>query len=193
MMHALSPALQKTCALLLLAAGLLGLYAVAVAPLWRAIVLAQDTIETDRAALGRLIEHAQASTSNPSVAAAPTRDEAFLPGASNAGRVANLQSRIGKIADTLSIDVKSRREIPLEDRDGILFLGIELIVTADNKALLDFLRVVEAERPRLFVDTLGMAPASIAREASEDSEHSSRQTIVVVTLRIVGAVDRGNV
>ncbi len=192
MKHAISPALQKMFALFLLAAGLFTLYGLAVAPVWHAIVSTKDAIATDRYALGRLIEPAQPTMSDPQAAALPALGDTFLAGASNASRVANLQSRIGKIADTLAIDVKSRREIALEDRDGMLLLGIELIVTADNKRLLDFLRVVEAERPRLFVETLRITPATIASSASSDAQ-PDRQPQLDINLRIVGAVERGKV
>ena len=185
MMTALQNVLSKALALALLAAVGLFAFLFIVDPWMTRSREVRDQIETERALLGRL----QSASAQASKAGVPTKmaageiGELFLPGASDALRLAFLQSRLGKIANDEGAVLKSVRNLPGRDRDGLRLLGVEAQLTASIEHVQRILFALESEEPHLFVETIQISPPPLLSQESPNAGQN-----LEVRLGLFGAV-----
>lgn len=188
MMRQQTKLFDRLFAAALLIAILIGAYAVVIAPIFEHLRTAHETITEQRVLLGRLraeLDRTPGIPNEPTDGTADARGTVFLPGTSNATRVANLQARLGALVANANVAVLSARATAPETRDGLPMLGVEIAFRATDAQLESLLTAIERDRPFLFVDGLELTPAP--SEAEIDQTASTRND---VTLRIVGVVEK---
>ena len=139
-------------------------------------------IATQRETLGRF----EAFAANKDTAAAlAERSEAamrsgiFLTGETDALRTANLQTLVTEVAQSQGVRLSSTRALPIQEANGLRFIGVQAEFDADLRQLQAMILAVEARRPYLFIQSLQVAPFAGRRPDSEELK---------VRFGIVGAV-----
>lgn len=139
-------------------------------------------IATGRETLGRF----EAFASNKDAAKVlAERSEAamhsgiFLTGETDALRAANLQTLVTEVAQSQGVRLSSTRALPIQEANGLRFIGVQAEFEADLRQLQAMILAVEARRPYLFIQSLQVAPTAGRRPDSEELK---------VRFGIVGAV-----
>jgi hypothetical protein len=169
-MTVLQKILSKALALAVLAAVVLVVFAFIVEPFVTRSRELSDEIEAERALLGRLQSASLPglATKMPGKRAAVDHGEVFLPGGSDPLRLAFLQSRLGKVASDEGAVLKSVRNLPVRDREGLRLLGVEAQLTASIGQLQRILYALEGDEPYLFVDAIQISPPPLVSQANPD-------------------------
>jgi Type II secretion system (T2SS), protein M subtype b len=98
---------------------------------------------------------------------AAMRSGIFLAGDTDALRAANLQAVITGIAQTQGARLSSARALPVEDRGGLHFIGVQAELETGIRQLQSMILALESHRPYLFVQSLQAAPIAGRRTDSE--------------------------
>jgi Type II secretion system (T2SS), protein M subtype b len=166
--------------LLLAVIGAVGM--LVVAPLASYFATLRSNIATERETLGRF----EAFAANKDAASAlAERSEAamhsgiFLNGETDALRTANLQALVTDVAQSEGVRLSSTRALPVQEANGLRFLGVQAECEADLRQLQAMILAVEARRPYLFIQSLQIAPVA---GRSPDNE------ALKVRFGIIGAV-----
>ena len=151
----------KVSALALLAGLLFIIYAVAIGPVVTRVFDTRERIAEQRILLGRLTSVSEqtgiaATLETPSKSA--TADSAFLPGASDAIRIAELQSLLNQVAEAEGALLKSTRALQPRNRDSVRLLGIEVQFNASIEQIQRILFKLETGLPNLFIESLQVTP-----------------------------------
>jgi hypothetical protein len=91
---------------------------------------------------------------------AAMRSGIFLAGDTDPLRAANLQAVITDIAQTQGARLSSARALPVEDRDGLHFIGVQAELETGIQQLQNIILALESHRPYLFVQSLQVAPVA---------------------------------
>lgn len=92
----------------------------------------------------------------------------FLPGATDALRAASLQALITEIAEKRGVRLASARALPVHERDGLRFIGVQVELEADIRQLQALILAFESRRPTLFIQSLQVAPVAGRRPGSDE-------------------------
>ncbi len=178
--------LSKFAALALLAGVVFFGYAAVISPLVVRVTDTRDRIVEQRMLLGRL---ASATAQEGGAMALETQaksalnDGAFLPGASDAIRIAELQSLLSRVAEAEGVQLKSTRALQPREHESIRLLGVEAQLSASIEQLQRILFKLETGRPQLFVESLQVTPQA-AFSLSGAPESGSLE----IHLAVAGAV-----
>jgi hypothetical protein len=139
-------------------------------------------IATQRETLGRFEAFAANKDSAQALAErseAAMRSGIFLTGETDALRTANLQTLVTEVAQNQGVRLSSTRALPIQEANGLRFIGVQAEFDADLRQLQAMILAVEARRPYLFIQSLQVAPFAGRRPDSEELK---------VRFGIVGAV-----
>jgi hypothetical protein len=139
-------------------------------------------IATQRETLGRFEAFAANKESAQALAErseAAMRSGIFLTGETDALRTANLQTLVTEVAQSQGVRLSSTRVLPIQEANGLRFIGVQAEFDADLRQLQAMILAVEARRPYLFIQSLQVAPFAGRRPDSEELK---------VRFGIVGAV-----
>jgi hypothetical protein len=139
-------------------------------------------IATQRETLGRFEAFAANKDSAQALAErseAAMRSGIFLTGETDALRTANLQTLVTEVAQSQGVRLSSTRALPIQEANGLRFIGVQAEFDADLRQLQAMILAVEARRPYLFIQSLQVAPFAGRRPDSEELK---------VRFGIVGAV-----
>jgi hypothetical protein len=163
--------LSKGLALAILVAAVLLAFMLVVEPLMTRSTELQEQIEAERALLGRMRSAPPpgSKTGTPATKVAGDIGEIFLPGASDPLRLAFLQSRLGKVANDEGAILKSVRNLPGREREGLRLLGVEAQMTASIGQLQRILFALETDQPHLFVETIQITPPPLLSQGNPDA------------------------
>lgn len=101
-------------------------------------------------------------------AASAVSSGVFLEGETDALRTANLQALITKVAQEHGVRLSSTRVIPVQEEQGLRFIGVQAELNADTPQLQAMLLSIEAQRPFLFVRSLQVVPSASRRSESDE-------------------------
>ncbi len=179
---------SRGLAVVLLAAAPALVYLLAAAPLMARYGELERLIEEQREVLGRLKATAGAPASE--ALQSITNDmlfaeNVFLAGGSTAMKAAELQAKLGRLADAEGLAVKSARALDLREKDGKQFIGVEMQIIASNAQLQKLLLAIESQRPYLFIDSIRIAPPPIQSDAEALSA-----PLLEVDVSVVGAIEK---
>ena len=151
----LSKLLAIVVLMALLAAGAFGI----VMPVWQRVQSADEGIAQQRALLGRylVVAHGAAAqeTRAQDIGARPS--DVYLPGETDALRLAHLQAVLNDAANNQSIRLASTRVIDISERGGVRLLGLQAQLSGELDPLQKLLYDLEWQRPNLIVDSLTIA------------------------------------
>jgi len=139
-------------------------------------------IATERETLGRFEAFAANKDSAQALAErseAAMRSGIFLTGDTDALRTANLQTLVTEVAQSQGVRLSSTRALPIQEANGLRFIGVQAEFDADLGQLQAMILAVEARRPYLFIQSLQVAPFAGRRPDSEELK---------IRFSIVGAV-----
>jgi general secretion pathway protein M len=170
MIYRLPKRARQICAVMLVFLPV-GLFALLVIdPLYAHLSGLRSQIEQERTLVGRLtaVAGSQASVSSTeSLSKLESDIGLFLPGESEAIRLANLQSRLSEIVSGKGIKLRSARNLPSKERYDLHLLGVQLQFAAPVEQLQPILAAIEAQKPLLFVEGLQVTPLA---NSSEDEK-----------------------
>ena len=188
MMRLLRQVFSKVFALVLLAGAALLVFTLVIEPLIERYTGAQERIAEQRALLGRLnaaasqASGAKTSEKQPHPAALGV---VFLPGTSDAIRVAELQSALSRIAEAEGVQLKSTRSLPPREREAVRMLGVEARLSASIEQLQKILYKLETQRPLLFIEGLQITPLAALTGSKEPANAT-----LEVRIDVLGAAER---
>ena len=188
MLRLLRQVLSKALALGLLAGAAFLVFTLVVEPLVGRFTSAQERIAEQRALLGRLNTAASqepATTTTGKPAPSGADGAVFLPGASDAIRVAELQSALSRIAEAEGVQLKSTRSLPPRERETVRMLGVEARLSASIEQVQKILYKLETQRPHLFIEALQITPLAAFVPSS-----ASTNTALDVRIDVLGAAER---
>ena len=184
MIGAVQRILSKLLAIALLAGVTLFAYALIIEPVAARFRDVREHITEQRQLLGRLTATATQDGEARVIerlAKQQTGGMIYLPGSSDAVRVAELQSLIGKITEAEGVAIRSTRAVPPRERDGLRLLGVEVQMSASVEQLQRILQALETGRPYLFVETLQVSPPPLL-----SADNQSAGTALEVRLGLLG-------
>lgn len=155
---------SKTAAIALLLGAVSLAYILAIAPLFSYYASLRSQIAEQRELLGRFNAAAADGADSQKIRMPVSTESAakiFIPGASDALRLAELQSRLKAAAEAEGVVIKSARTMPVRDRDGFRLLGLEAQMSADIRKLQRILYTLESEQPHLFIETIQISPSPL--------------------------------
>lgn len=178
--------LGKVTALAMLGLALFAVYLIVAAPVVGRLSGLRERIEEQRSLLGRYLAAAGMEKEADRIdlqskSAAGSR--VFLPGNSDAVRLAQLQSLASRVAQAEGVTVRSARSLQPRERDGVKFLGIEAQLSCTIEQLQRIVHTLESDQPYLFIDTLQVTPPRAAPE--QDPMAAAR---LDVRIGVLGAV-----
>jgi hypothetical protein len=182
MSEAMSRLLSRLAALGLLLAVIGAAGLLLVVPLVDYFNSLRTEIATQRETLGRFEAFAANKDSAQALAErseAAMRSGIFLTGDTDALRTANLQTLVTEVAQSQGVRLSSTRALPIQEANGLRFIGVQAEFDADLRQLQAMILAVEARRPYLFIQSLQVAPFAGRRPDSEELK---------VRFGIVGAV-----
>lgn len=149
---------SKALALAILATLAFFGYTVVAAPFfaWRSENAEQ--INAARLLLGRLnaAERSAKADAAVTVAAGPDSKSAFLDGDTDARRIANLQAKLGEVAQAVGARLSSTQSAEAREREGVRLIGVQTQFTATLEELQSMLFAIETARPILIAGSLGI-------------------------------------
>ena len=152
--------LSKIAALAILAALIAGGGNWIVRPLAARLFDAQDRISEQRILLGRLI---QSTAGDKDIVAVESHNlsgatpRAFLPGETDAIRIAGLQSTLNEAAQLAHVRLASTRALEPNEKPGLRLLGVQAQLSSNLDQLQKILFYLEKQRPNLLVGALHIA------------------------------------
>ncbi|WP_088343231.1 MULTISPECIES: type II secretion system protein GspM [Rhodomicrobium] len=182
MSEALKRILHRLAALGLLLAVIGLAVSLFVMPLVHRFDALRSEIATEREQLARFEAFAankDAAKALTERSAAAIRSGLFLPGETDALRTASLQAVITEVAEKQGVRLTSAHALPVHERDGLRFIGVQAELDADIRQLQALILAFESRRPYLFIQSLQVAPVAGRRQGSDDLK---------VRFGIVGAV-----
>lgn len=189
MTRSLMSLLSKSLALAILAVAGLAAYLIVAAPITSGLIGQRERIDEQRTLLGRYTAAASQEGQAREVekqARSALRAAMFLPGASDAVRLAELQTLTGRITQAEGVSVRSTRALPPRERDGVKFLGIEAQLNCTIEQLQRILHALESGQPALFVDALQVTAPRVIQE-----QDPTAATRLDVRIGVIGAVSTG--
>lgn len=186
MSNVLGAAVRKLLALAILAVFLFAAVDLVVSPLVARLGAVREDITAKRELLGRFKEAGQtrAAGAGQPEGASDTRP-VFLAGDSETSMAAGLQSIVAGAVQTAGVDVRSARDLPVAERDGVRLVGVEVQFKATLAQLQQIVVGLETHRPYLIVDG-----ARLASPGAFDPRAASSDTGLDVSLAVAGAVKR---
>jgi Type II secretion system (T2SS), protein M subtype b len=161
MSAALQLVLSKAAALSILAAVVWGGVSCLAIPVWERFHSVNDRIAAQRELLGR---YAAENSSNAGVESLglpkDTDTQAFLPGETDALRLANLQATLNAAASTNKIRLASASAMESSEDSGVRLAGIQAQLSTDLEPLQKLLFSLEKQQANLIVDSLHIARAA---------------------------------
>lgn len=118
-------------------------------------------IEEQRLLLGklrRLAANKEAVERSAREDAATAAAGVFLEGATDALRAASLQALVNGAAERQGVRLRSARTLPPAERDGLRFIAMQAELEASPVTLQALIVEIEEMRPRLFIESLQVAP-----------------------------------
>lgn len=94
-------------------------------------------------------------------------DTIYLRGASEAAAAADLQERLGALAEANRAELRSVQALPAVEQAGLQRLTLRIVMSATTAELFQVLYTLEAEKPYVFIENIMLKVHS--REVSEES------------------------
>ena len=155
----LRTASSKLAALVILAALAAGAWNWLAVPVSGRLLDAKDRIAEQRSLLGRLQQTAVMDKTLVAVEGqgAAGTSRAFLPGETDAIRIAGLQSTLNEAAAAANVRLASTRALEPSDKAGLHVLAIQAQLSANLDQVQKILFNLEKQRANLLVDTVHVA------------------------------------
>ncbi len=162
MSYLLRDILSKIAAISLLGIVVFTLFAGLLWPTYQHLQATSERIVTQRTLLGRYLTstasaNAGHTAGDPDEAA--TLIPVYLPGETDAVRLASLQSTLNDAAKLQNIRLSSTRALEAAEQGGVRLLGLQAQLSADLRPLQALLFDLEKKRPNLIIDGLHIAHA----------------------------------
>jgi Type II secretion system (T2SS), protein M subtype b len=151
---------SKLSALALLAAAVWVAFSYVTLPVWQRFHDVNDRIAAQRALLGRYAAEKASSAGTTNLGSdRETGQQAFLPGETDALRLAHLQATLNAAASSSQIRLASASALDASEDSGVHFIGIQAQFSTDLEPLQKMLFSLEKQQPNLIVDQLHIARA----------------------------------
>ena len=163
--------LNRLAAIGLLLAVIGAVFMLAVLPLVNYFNGLRAEIATNREMLGRFEAFAANKDTAKALAEksdATMRSGIFLAGETDALRTANLQTLVTELAQGQGVRLSSTRALPIQEANGLRFIGVQAEFDCDLRQLQALILAVEARKPYLFIQSLQVAPVAGRRADSEE-------------------------
>lgn len=149
---------------LLFGVAVLAVLAVA-APVVREMQAARADLQQQRELLGRFQAFSGSDAIGQPAKRMPdaAQQALFLPGETDALRMAALQSIITEIAARHGTRLATTRELPAEETGGVRLIGVQAEFTTDMAGLQAISLAIQSHRPILFVRALQVSPSGTWR------------------------------
>jgi Type II secretion system (T2SS), protein M subtype b len=153
-------AVSKLSALTLLALAVWIAFSCVALPVWQRFHDVNDKILAQRALLGRYVAESATAARAANRGPEPQTDiEAFLPGETDALRLAHLQATLNAAASSNQIRLASASALDASEDGGVRLIGIQAQLSTDLGPLQKMLFALEKQQPNLIVDQLHIARA----------------------------------
>lgn len=148
---------RKLVALGVLLAILAIIVAGAVMPAWHRYDVANQSIATGRQLLARYVARPALGPEMPVEEISAATRGVYIPGETDALRIANLQETVADAAKLAGIRIASTRVIDTFNRDGVRMIGLQAQLSTELDNLQKLLFDLEKQRSLLFIDGLHIA------------------------------------
>lgn len=185
-MTALSPALRRLAALVLLLVAVPAAALLAVVPITSRVQELRDEIEAEREILGRFNQIASQqgrAAELDKAGEAAMKSEAYLKGESDPIRAAGLQRLLAELAAANRVRLHTTRALEARERGGVKLIGVRIQFQAEIEQVRALLHRVESARPFLFLEAVQIHP--LAAFAPGDTEQKG---LLDVRFDVFGAV-----
>ncbi|MBU1211974.1 MAG: type II secretion system protein M [Alphaproteobacteria bacterium] len=188
MSPALSSALGKSVALMLLIASVALAYISVAQPVFSRIVELEDKLIAERMLLGRLrgvvatANREQPEDAVTAKASERNADNLFLSGESAGVMAAQVQDILHKMARANGMNLASMRNVGIRQHDALSLVGIDARIEGGLEGLQGMLLALEASRPVLLVDALQIATTTEAVPRGTVTEGDTRLNVRMLVL-----------
>lgn len=148
----------------------------------------KDSLERERKVLGRLqtiVNDREAVRDLDQRSEAARNSGLFIEGASEAIRLASVQSQLAQIMAANGVKPRLTRGLPGRDREEFHLVGAQVQIVAPIEKVQKVLLDIEEHQPALLVDYLQITPSSLGGASNEDDAGAldARFDVYAVALR----------
>jgi hypothetical protein len=188
MIYRISKPVRQLIAVGLVLLALGGVAVLAVIPLMAPESEIKEGLERERKVLGRLqtiVNDRDAVRNYDQRAEAARNSGLFIEGASEAIRLASVQSQLAQIMAANGVKPRLTRGLPGRDRDDLHLVGAQVQIVAPIEKVQKVLLDIEEHQPALLVDYLQITPSSLGGVSNDDDAGAldARFDVYAVALR----------